>query len=293
MRTVSQPGRRPTSGDGPQPLGAQRRKQLRRERRADQLRQLWRLTLFSATAAGLGLLLLRQGWTLREPAQVEVQGSALVNRAQVIEAAGLHFPQPLLGLHPNQLRRRLEEALPVEQVKVSRLMLPPRLRVELVDREAVARAERRTSQGLQQGYVDRKGQWISLRQNQGIHTRGPLTIRVVGWNERHRQALETVLTASPRIGPGLQEIRFDPNGSLWLRTAELGNLRLGPVDSRLGKRLEVVAHLSATLPAQIRGRRLQLIDLSDPEQPELSLPGAASLAPGDGPSTARPPQGGQ
>ena len=116
---------------------------------------------------------------------------------------------------------------------------------------------------------------------------------MVGWNERHRQALETVLAASPRIGPGLQEIRFDPNGSLWLRTAELGNLRLGPVDSRLGKRLEVVAHLSATLPAQIRGRRLQLIDLSDPEQPELSLPGAASLAPGDGPSTARPPQGGQ
>ncbi len=35
----------------------------------------------------------------------------------------------------------------MEQVKVTRLMLPPRLRVELVDREAVARAQRRAAEG--------------------------------------------------------------------------------------------------------------------------------------------------
>jgi cell division protein FtsQ len=41
----------------------------------------------------------------------------------------------------------------------------------------------------------------------------------------------------------------------------------------------VVEHLNRTLPKQIRERRTQLIDLSDPEQPELSLAGTVRIAP--------------
>ena len=73
------------------------------------------------------------------------------------------------------------------------------------------------------------------------------------------------------LGPGLREIRFEPDGSLWLSTAQLGLVRLGPPDARLARRLEVVAHLSRTLPATMKGAHPQLIDLTDPEQPELSL----------------------
>jgi cell division protein FtsQ len=260
------------------PPGVLRRKQLRQQRRADRLRDLWRLVVFSALAAGVGYGLLRQGWSLRDPAQVEVSGSRTVSREQVIQAAGLRFPQPLLALQPKQLSRDLESALPVEQVKVSRLMLPPRLRVELVDRIAVARAERRRPGGPESGYIDRQGNWISSRQSLGLPPRGDLSLLVSGWNERHRGALARVLETRGRFGPGLREIRFDPDGSLWLTTAELGSLRLGPVDDRLERRLEVAAHLNRTLPARIRGRTPQLIDLSDPEQPELSTAGAPKPA---------------
>jgi cell division protein FtsQ len=265
------------------PPGVLRRKQLRQQRRADRLRDLWRLVVFSALAAGVGYGLLRQGWSLRDPAQVEVSGSRTVSREQVIQAAGLRFPQPLLALQPKQLSRDLESALPVEQVKVSRLMLPPRLRVELVDRIAVARAERRRPGGPESGYIDRQGNWISSRQSLGLPPRGDLSLLVSGWNERYRGTLARVLETRGRFGPGLREIRFDPEGSLWLTTTELGSLRLGPVDDRLERRLEVAAHLNRTLPARIRGHTPQLIDLSDPEQPELSTVG----------STPPPPPGGR
>ena len=46
-------------------------------------------------------------------------------------------------------------------------MLPPRLRISLVEREAVAQAQRRTSRGLEQGYVDRLGNWMTSRQQRG------------------------------------------------------------------------------------------------------------------------------
>lgn len=275
----------PPSPGVPLPPGVLRRKELRRQRRSERLRLLWRILVFSAVSAGLGYLLLRQGWTLREPAQVEVLGSAVVSRDQVIAAAGLRFPQPLMALQPRQVASNLMGALPVEQVKVSRLMLPPRLRVELKDREAVARAERRTDRGPEMGFVDGLGNWISIRQHMGVRSQGDLSLLVVGWNARHRAVLARVLKEREVLGPGLREIRFEPDGSLWLSTTQLGQVRLGPPDARLPRRLEVVAHLSRTLPASMKGAPPQLIDLSDPEQPELSVGTRGGSA-----ASPRPPQ---
>jgi cell division protein FtsQ len=183
-------------------------------------------------------------------------------------------------------------ALPVENVRVSRLMLPARLRVELIDRSAVARAERRTKAGLEQGYVDRLGNWISLQQNLGVRLEGTQELRVVGWNERHRPALAKVLKERLTFGGRLREIRFDPEGSLWLSTSDLGPLRLGPPDGQLERRLAVAAHLNASLPAALGGRRHMIVDLSDPDQPELSLTDFKPVA-DSGPATAVRPRGGQ
>jgi cell division protein FtsQ len=54
----------------------------------------------------------------------------------------------------------------------------------------------------------------------------------------------------------------------------------------------VAAHLNATLPANLRGRRPQIVDLSDPDQPELSLTGFKPVT-DPGPATAVRPRGGQ
>ncbi|MFZ0407011.1 MAG: FtsQ-type POTRA domain-containing protein [Cyanobium sp.] len=289
----SQPLKTPGSAGTPLPPGFQRRRELRQQRRAERWRNLWRLVVFSLISAGLGYGLLRQGWILRGPTQVEVVGSRLVSRDQVIAAADLHFPQPLLSLSPRQLKTELAQALPVEQVRVMRLILPPRLRIDLVDREAVARAERRSAAGLEQGYIDRRGSWITANQASLIANPRSQELLVTGWNERHRPALATLLDNRSALGPGLRQIRFEADGSIWLSTAELGEMRMGPVDAKLRRRLEVAAHLIETLPNQLKGRRFQLIDLSDPEQPELSLPGPLVEANDGGPAQARKPLGAQ
>ncbi|MFN9644763.1 MAG: cell division protein FtsQ/DivIB [Cyanobacteriota bacterium] len=272
--------------------GVERRRQLRRQRRIERLQDGWRILVYGAVTAGLGFVLLREGWMLQGPNQVAISGSLLVSRDQVIAAAGLRFPQPLLSLQPRLLSRTLAEALPVERVKVTRLMLPPRLRVDLVDREAVARAQRRTPKGPESGFVDRTGNWINADPGARQRLAGKATIDVVGWNERNRPVLGRVLQAREQIGPGLKEIRFEPDGTLWLTTRHLGPLRLGPVDSQLARRLEVVGHLNRNLPSHLVGQRPLSIDLTDPEQPELTLRGASAATangpvPG-APSTARP-----
>jgi cell division protein FtsQ len=267
----------------------ERRRELRRKRQQERLRDGWRVLVYAALAAGLGLVLMREGWTLQGPNQVEVSGSRVVSREEVIDAAQLKFPQPLLTLQPRVLRNNLAETLPVEQVRVTRLMLPPRLRVELVDRQAIARAQRRTAKGLETGFVDRTGRWIHTDPRTRMRLGGGASIRVVGWNERHIPVLAKVLEAREQIGPGLKDIRFEPDGSLWITTRDLGPLRLGPADSKLGRRLQVLIHLNRTLPARLAGKRPTSIDLSDPEQPELNLPSPTSTTAKDPASGRRRP----
>jgi len=259
-------------------IAPERRRQLRQQRRQERLRQLWRISLFSAAAAGLGWGLLEQGWVLRNPDQIEVMGSSQVSREQVIREAQLRLPQPLLGLKPQELAQRLSAGLPVEQVQVSRLMLPPRLRISLVEREAVAQAQRRSSKGMERGYVDRLGNWMTSRQQRSTGRNRTPQVMVMGWQERLRAPLAEVITQQDQLGSTLQQVRFEPNGSLWLRTAALGDVHLGLPDERLSRRLDVLRHLSTHLPKQIKTLKIQSIDLSDPERPELGLPGKGRLS---------------
>ncbi len=279
--------------ESPLQPGSQRRIELRQQRRAERWRNLWRLVVFSLISAGLGYELLRQGWSLRDPSQVEVVGSKLVSRDQVIAAAHLQFPQPLLTLSPRQLKAELAASLPVEKVRVTRQMLPAHLRIDLVDREAIARAQRRTVVGLEQGFIDQQGSWITPGQASVMLTSPSQDLLVAGWNERHRPALVTLLSYRAALGPGLRQINFEPDGSIWLTTTELGVLRLGPADGKLRRRLEVAAHLMHNLPTQLKGRHFQQIDLSDPEQPELTLPGPLVDSNDGGPAHARKPLGAQ
>ena len=255
---------------------ADRRRQLRQQRRQERLRQVWRFVVFTGVALGLGYALLRYGWVLQGPEQVEVSGSRQVQRDQVIQAAGLRFPLTLLSLQPTRLARELSVALPVDQVQVQRLMAPPRLRVQLVDRRAVARAERRGPRGLELGFVDQLGHWMPMRQQTGVGldpSQGRLTLLIKGWQPRYREALAVLLSRRQQLGSALLTIRFEPGGSLWLDTTSLGAVRFGPLDQRLPQRIEVLEHLLKELPSRLQGRRLQAIDLSDPDQPELALPG--------------------
>ena len=255
---------------------ADRRRQLRQQRRQERLRQVWRFVVFTGVALGLGYALLRYGWVLQGPEQVEVSGSRQVQRDQVIQAAGLRFPLTLLSVQPTRLARELSVALPVDQVQVQRLMAPPRLRVQLVDRRAVARAERRGPRGLELGFVDQLGNWMTVRQQTGVGldpSQSRLTLLIKGWQPRYREALAVLLSRRQQLGSALLTIRFEPGGSLWLDTTSLGAVRFGPLDQRLPQRIEVLEHLLKELPSRLQGRRLQAIDLSDPDQPELALPG--------------------
>ena len=261
VRSPARPQRAPNEG-------LQRRRELRRRKRLHFAAQLWSLLLLLSASAGLGWLLLCHGWLLRSAAQVELTRRSPFSREQVISAAGLRFPVALLNLDGASLQQRLGANLPVEDIRLQRQLWPPQLLIDLRLRQAVARAQRQTPQGLETGYVDRTGAWISRAQQQASETRAVPSLKVVGWQERHANTVGFLLRELPPEA-SISQVEFRRNGELWLQSRPLGAVRFGSLDQRLPRQLEVLSHLAAQQP--LAQEPTQALDLSDPERPELVL----------------------
>ncbi len=255
---------------GQLPPGVERRRRLRQERRQERLIQLWRLVFFLTAATGLSWLLLTLGWSLRSAEQIEIRGSQRMGQNVVVNAAGLTFPESLLSIEPAQIEQKLMQELPVQEASVQRRLLPPGLDITLVERRPIAAATRTGPMGIEQGMVDREGQWMSMTMaRQGEKPES--AVKVEGWISSRRAVIARVLQQQERLGRPLKTILVEPAGGISLRIETLGLVYLGANDALLDQQFKTIVQLNESLPPNLRGVSNAGLDLSDPSQPELKL----------------------
>ena len=253
------------------PISAQmaRRRELRRQRRQTMLLHCWRLVVMLLLSGGFTWILLRHGWTLRDPEAVILRGGAALETDQVIKAAKLRFPQPLLEVSPRELEQQLIDSLPVRSAQVERRMLPARLIISLKPQIPIARAERQGPSGRERGLLNAEGQWIPLSDA----SPEPLTdILVRGWNDQQRVQVAALLQQRDRFEGMLKSVVLHPDGDISLITTGLGRIDLGGEPALLNAQIETIVHLNNTLPEHLRQARQSSLDLSNPDRPELQLP---------------------
>ena len=246
-----------------------RRRELRRQRRQTLLLQCWRLVVMLLLSSGFAWILLRHGWTLRDPEAVVLRGGTALETDQVIKAAKLRFPQPLLEVSPRALEQQLISALPVRSAQVERQMLPARLIVSLKPEIPIAKAERQGPSGRERGLLNAEGQWIPLSDA----SPEPLTnILVRGWNDQQRSQVAVLLQERDRFEGMLKTVVLHPDGDISLVTSGLGRIDLGGEPALLNTQIETIVHLNKTLPQHLRKAKQSSLDLSNPDRPELQLP---------------------
>ena len=249
----------------------ERRRALRRQQRQQILINIWRTFALLSLSTVLGWTLLRFGWTLTGSDQVVVRGSTSISPALVAEVSKIRFPQPLLEANPSDLERRLRDNLPVQSVQVSRHLLPTRLEVALVDQTPVARAVRQQPSGLEAGYVDAEGHWIRI--NPSVPVAAPSTaIKVKGWIPERRWLIATLLQQHMRLNDKLQTITLHPDGAVSLRHQTLGRIDLGDDNQLLMQQVDAIVELDQSMPPHLLKGNGAVIDLSNPNRPEIQLP---------------------
>ena len=263
VSTKNKPSQRPVSAQ------VARRRDLRRQSRQALLLQLWRFVALLLLSGGFSWTLLRHGWTLRSPEAIILTGGAAVETNQVIEAAKLRFPSPLLEVSPKALEQKLVKVLPVRSAQVQRRMLPARLIISLKPEIPVAKAVRQGPAGRERGLLNAEGEWITLSDA----VPEPLTnIMVRGWNDQQRAQIAALLQQRDRFEGRLKAIVLHPDGNISLITTELGQIDLGGEPALLNAQIETIVHLNKTLPKHLRQAHQSSLDLSNPDRPELQLP---------------------
>lgn len=269
MRPLSRVSTNNKSSQQPVSTQVARRRELRRQRRQTLLIQLWRFVALLLVSSGFSWILLRHGWTLRSPEALILTGGTALEANQVIEAAKLRFPQPLLEVSPRALEQQLIKSLPVQSAHVQRRMLPARLVISLKPEIPVAKAVRQGPFGRERGLLNAEGQWIPLSDA----LPEPLTEIVVrGWNDQQRSQIAALLQQRDRFEGRLKAIVLHPDGNVSLITTALGQIDLGGEPALLNAQIETIVHLNKTLPKQLRQAHQSSLDLSNPDRPELQLP---------------------
>ena len=249
----------------------ERRRALRRQKRQQFLIHTWRTVALLSLSTGLGWLLLRYGWSLQGLDQVLVLGNTAISPELVSEVSQLRFPQPLLELNPSTLERTLRDNLPVQSVRVSRHLLPTRLEVALVDQMPMARAVRQKPGGLEAGFVDAQGEWIQA--NPAVPTVNPSTsITIKGWTAERRTLIASLLQQHSRLEGKLQRITVHPDGAVSLRHQSLGRIDLGDDNQLLMRQVDTIVELDQSMPPHLVKGNGAVIDLSNPNRPEIQLP---------------------
>ena len=213
--------------------------------RSDEFANSWRTLVLVLLSGSLGWLLLRFGWTLEDSRQVVVVDDR-GRLAERVVAIG-EIVSPPAGINPVQLERRLMRDLPMQSVRVRRLIAPARLEVDAAT--PTGGLSLAPFLGAWSGAGGQAGLWI--QPDPSLELPPPSSnVMVDGWTEQHSGAIATLLAAQSRLSNSLRLIVL-PTAFAAIDCERLGRIELGRNSDQLAVQIAVMEQLGRSLPASL------------------------------------------
>ncbi len=247
---------------------AQRRQQLRRQRRVQRLQTGWRFLAICGLAGGLIWVITLPAWVIRKPQQVQIAGHQRLSPQTVRTLLPLDYPESLLRLEPQEIADQLKAKPPIADAVVTRRLLPPGLTVQIQERQpvAIAQSTPQSASGASTGLLDAEGTWMPLESFTALEQsfQKPTLIVIGDWSQYH--ADWSALYESVRRSPlKVSEIDWRDPSNLILKT-DLGIVHFGAYNSRFDEKLQALDRMRQ-LPKQLDLKQIDYINIANPESP--------------------------
>jgi cell division protein FtsQ len=259
---------------------AQRRQQLRRQRRLRWFQSSWRLVAVSGLAGGLLWGATLPGWVIRRE-QVVIEGNQFLPEQTIRALLPIAVPQSLFKIQPHQISEVLQAKAPIAEAKVERQLFPPGLRVQIKERRPVAIAMTHTTltqpapasksaMDAGMGLLDESGVWIPMENYKALDPSLTVpTLKIVGRPEQYRHYWTKLYQAVSRSPIKVLEIDWRDPANLILKT-ELGLVYCGAYTVRFPEQLGMLDRLRQ-LPSKVSTNQIAYIDLRNPDAPSVQL----------------------
>jgi cell division protein FtsQ len=264
----------------------QRRRQLRRQRRARFLQTSWQIVSMTGITVGVIWLVTLPDWMLRDPSQIVIEGSKSLSPDVIRAMLPITYPQSVLALQPEALARQLEAEAPIANATVTRRMFPPGVSIHIQERRpvAVVYADPHTSETLPRdksfehlfiiALLDDQGTWIPYEQYAALNQSQKLPkLKVIGIQEHNRTQWVSLYETLSRSPIKVTTLDWREPSNLILHT-DLGLVHFGPFGTRFSEQLKVLDQMRK-LPDSVESEKIAYIDLSNPDMPMLELTAGA------------------
>lgn len=252
----------------------QRRKELKNQRRLRFLQGVWQIGFLSLLMGGLCWAITRPNWVINQKSQVNIEGNQYLQTSAIMELLSLSYPQNLWELEPQELITRLESKGPIEEVRVTRQMLPPTITIEVKEREPVALAVKMTGNAKKKGetigYLDAQGVWTPKSSYfEGKKGLNFPALKIFGDPEQYGLYWSEFYQNLSRSTIKISEVDWQNPNRLILKT-EIGRVVIGPYTSQFLEQVSILGKLKS-LPAHINPAEVAYIDLTNPKFPAVQM----------------------
>jgi cell division protein FtsQ len=135
---------------------AERRKNLRKDRRIKLFQRLWQLTFITGVTGALLWVATLPEWQLRSANQIDIEGNSLLSKETIKKLLKIPYPQSIFQVQPEVIQSQLETSAPIQSVVVTRTVFPSRLTIKVQERSPVAVVTRNGKLG----FLDAEGKWM-------------------------------------------------------------------------------------------------------------------------------------
>lgn len=236
------------------------------QRRLKTGQSLWRFLMISSLAGSLGWMMTLPAWILQKDSQIEIEGLHLMSQKTLRSLLSLSYPQSLWRVQTQQLSQQLQKSPPVAEAIVTRHLFPPKIVIEVKERQPIAIA----SSNQAWGFLDEQGIFIPQK-FYNLNQKGVKSppLKVIGYSPNYRSYWLKLYPLIRDFPVKILAIDWQDYSNLVLNT-ELGNVYLGDYTTQLEKKLSIFAkmrHLSEQIPIQ----QIVYIDVSNPDSPVVQL----------------------
>ncbi len=249
----------------------EQRQNLRQQRRAKLWQGTWQNIVLWSLAGGLVWGITHPKWSIEKPEQIEIVGNQFLSETAIHDLIPLSYPQSLLKIQPTKIAEKLEANAPIASATVRREVFPPRLKIEVSERFAIAIAQLVTDDSPPQlGYLDDQGVWFPQSGYAELSPDfTPPTLEVIFKNHRDFQHWSELYEILRHSAVKISVVDWQNPDNLILET-ELGIIHLGAYSPKFRQQIQVLAEMT-NLSSQVKTSTVAYIDLRDPQSPFLQL----------------------
>ena len=144
------------------------------------------------------------------------------------------------------------------------------MKVHINSRIPIAYGERILNDEKILGFIDKDGIFIN-KQNVNKKNLNKLTIKVFGWKEKFQKILSEIFFAVENNELEIVKITFSSDGFLTVEEKDLKTIFLGFNPNLINYQLEKINNLKNELKKNSFSKKIQNIDLTNPDKPKIKV----------------------